>query len=264
MKTFIKDVIKDICLELNIKCKNISDEYITVLKKYNKTIYLNDYLFGLNSEMSHLLCDDKDAMYEVLNEFNISVIEYKLIWHPGTNDSEYKNKLNEIKKYFKDHNNHIVIKPNLGNSGNYVFQIKSENDIEKKFNYLLSKTNSIVINPFYSIKNEYRVVMLNNEARFIYKKELNGNWQFNLSKGSIASKEIDNNLKSKIIKLAVNTNKILKTKFVTIDIIEDINNNLYVLEVNSRVTMAKYIEQHPEDYDIIKNIYKDAIRELFK
>ena len=38
--------------------------------------------------------------------------------------------------------------------------------------------------------------------------------------------------------------EILKTKFVTIDIIQDINNNLYVLEVNSRVTMAKYIEQH--------------------
>lgn len=264
MKVFLKDIIDDISKELNIKYKNISDEYITILQKDNKVIYLNDYLFGLNSELSHLLCDDKDAMYEVLKEFKIPVIEYKLIWHPGTNKEEYNNKLNEIRKYFKEHNNHIVIKPNMGSSGNYVYQIENEKDIEIIFNKLLNNTNSICINPFYNIKNEYRVVLLNNKVRFIYKKELNKSWQFNLSKGSIASNDINNELKKKIIDLAIKTNRVLKTKFVSIDIVEDINNKLYVLEVNSRVTMSKYIEQHPEDYNIIKNIYKDAIEELFK
>ena len=264
MTFFLKKIIIDICKELNIKYKFISDEYITILEKNKKIVYLNEYLFGLNSEVSSLLCDDKFAMYEVLKEFKIPIIEYKLIWHPGNTKEDIDNKINEIKKYYKEHHNHLVIKPNLGNSGINVYQIKNEKEIESIFKDLLSKTNSICINPFYNIKNEYRVLMLNNEVRFIYKKELTNSWQFNLSKGSLAVKEIDDELKNKIIDLAMKTNKILKTKFVTIDIIQDINNNLYVLEVNSRVTMAKYIEQHIEDYEVVKNIYKDAIEELFK
>lgn len=264
MTTFLERIIEDISRELNMSYKIISDGYITILKQNGKIKYVNEYLFGLNSEISSLLCNDKYAMYEVLSKYYIPVIEYKLIWHPGNQRTEVNKKLKELKDYFKDNYSHIVLKPNLGSGGINVFQIQNLNQIENTFLSLLNITNSIVANPFYAIKNEYRIIMLNGICRFIYKKELRESWQFNLSKGSIASKEIDVNLKKKLIDLAIKTNSVLQTKFVSIDIIEDTKNNLYILEVNSRVTMAKYIEQHPEDYIFVKDIYKDAILELFK
>lgn len=258
-------MLEEICKEENISYKYISDKYITILKKNNKIKYIYNDLYGLNSETSNLLCNDKYAMYEILKEYNIPVIKYNLIWHPGI--SKTTNNINKTIKYIKDffikYNNHIVLKPNFGNNGNLVFNINNINDIENIFINLLNKTDSIVINPFYNIKNEYRVIVLNGKVRLIYKKVLNNNWQFNLSKGSIASKEIDNKLKNKIIDIALKVNKFLKTKFVSIDII-DSNNNLYVLEVNGKVCTTKYLKQHMEDYDLVKNIYKDAIDELFR
>ena len=261
MSLFIEKIIKDISQELNIKYKIISDGYITIIEKNKRIVYLYANLYGLNSDVVNFLCDDKYAMYELLKEYNIPVIEYKLVWHPGNTKEEIAKKILEVKKYFRKNNYHLVIKPNFGNGGNNVLQIVNEENIKEIFLNLLKKTNYLVVNPFYNIKNEYRIIMLNGKVRLIYKKILKDSWQFNLSKGSIASKEIDNNLKIKIIALAKKTNKILQTKFVSIDIIEDINNNLYVLEVNSRVTMTKYIEQHHEDYELVKNIYKDAILE---
>ena len=44
------------------------------------------------------------------------------------------------------------------------------------------------------------------------------------------------------------------------------NENLlkYVLEVNSGVMLEKYIRLNPDEYITAKNIYKNAIENLFK
>jgi len=260
-------LIKEICKEENIKYKNVSDNYITILKKENKIRFINKYKFGLNSQIGSILSDDKYAMYEVLKEFNIPVIKYDLIWNRNNQkrEEEIIDKINYIKKYFNDNNNHIVLKPNMGYSGNMLFNIDNTIDIEPSFRKLLDYTDTIVANPFYKLKNEHRVIILNNKCRLIYTKNLtNNSWQFNLSKGSIATKITDNNLKDKLINLAFKVYKLLNLSFVSIDIVEDYNNNLYILEINSGVSMTKYLKQHKEDYNKIKNIYRDALLELFK
>ena len=263
MTTFLKKIIDDVCKELNINYKTISDEYIIILEKNGVRRYLNEYLFGLNNEVSGLLCKDKYAMYELLKENNIPVIEYKLIWHPGNNNDDFDNKLNELCNYF-DKYHHLVMKDNLGSGGLNVYQIKDKKDIKNTFLKLLHDTKSIVVNPYYDIKKEYRLVYLNSICRLLFSKEpSNQGWQCNLSKGSITSKEISNDIKDKLLNIANNTNRVLQTKFVCIDIIEDYHNNFYVIEVNNHVTLAKYVEQHQEDYELVKNIYKDAILELF-
>ncbi len=265
MTNFLEKIIKDISLEEKIKFKTISDGFITILTKDDKTCYLNEYFLGLNSSISTLLCDDKYAMYEVLKEYQIPVLEYKLIFHSGDEKvkENIENKIKILKDYYHAFNHHIVLKPNLGYGGRLVFQIDKEETIKPIFYMLLENTNSIVVNPFYEIKNEYRVIILNNQVRLIYKKVRGSSWQFNLSKGSFSVKDIDSILKDQIISLAYKVYNTLKLKFASIDIVELEKGEILVLEVNNRVTLEKYCLQHPKDYELVKNIYKDAIKILF-
>ena len=266
MNKFLNKILKEITDIENINYKIISDGFIIVLEKNNEIHYLNEFRFGLNSQIAATLCDDKYAMCEVLKYHNIPVIDYRLIWDAGIpkTNLEITKKVEYLKEYYKKNNNHIVLKPNNGYSGKLIFNIENEKDIESSLIELLKYTNSIVVNPFYKIKNEHRVIILNGKCRLVYTKNLNKNeWQFNLSKGSIATKIKDTKLKEKLINLAINTYNSINAKFISVDIIKDYNGNLKILEVNSGVCMEKYCLQHPEDYELVKEIYYDAIKELF-
>ena len=90
------------------------------------------------------------------------------------------------------------------------------------------------------------------------------NWKFNLSQGSIAKKLNDKLLQDRLIKIAKQVCKEINLKFGSIDIIETTNNELLVLEVNSGVMLENYISLNPNEYIYAKDIYRNAIKNLFK
>ena len=90
------------------------------------------------------------------------------------------------------------------------------------------------------------------------------NWKFNLSQGSIAKKLNDKLLQDRLIKIAKQVCKEINLKFGSIDIIETTNNELLVLEVNSGVMLENYIRLNPNEYIYAKDIYRSAIKNLFK
>ena len=90
------------------------------------------------------------------------------------------------------------------------------------------------------------------------------NWKFNLSQGSIAKKLNIKLLKDRLIKIAKQVCKEINLKFGSIDIIETTNNELLVLEVNSGVMLENYIRLNPNEYIYAKDIYRNAIKNLFK
>lgn len=90
------------------------------------------------------------------------------------------------------------------------------------------------------------------------------NWKFNLSQGSIAKKLNDKVLQDRLIKIAKQVCKEINLKFGSIDIIETTNNELLVLEVNSGVMLENYIRLNPNEYIYAKDIYRNAIKNLFK
>lgn len=213
------------------------------------------------------------------------------------------NTYEEIFKYFNLYHQDIVVKANNGSLGMDVYHITDKETLIKTLNKLFIKNYSISICPYYHIKHEYRTIILNNEIKIIYKKisptitgdgihsikellqefnypyfknkELSEkilskgenytyDWHFNLSRGSIATTEINSDLKNKIINLALTTAKKTGIIFASIDIIETIDNELLVLEANSGVTIDKAINFLPDGYNIAKNIYKEAIKTMFK
>lgn len=90
------------------------------------------------------------------------------------------------------------------------------------------------------------------------------NWKFNLSQGSIAKKLNDKLLQDRLIKIAKQVCKEINLKFGSIDMIETTNNELLVLEVNSGVMLENYIRLNPNEYIYAKDIYRNAIKNLFK
>ena len=174
MDKIFKNIIQEISLEEEINCTCLSKDWIIMLEKCRKTRFIIGYKFDLNPQGVAAIVDDKYALYEVLKNKNIPIVEYKIVY-PKTNKQEYAigcNTYEYVEEFFKQNNEHIVIKPNSGTCGRNVYQITNQNQIEKILDKLFINNHAVSISPFYNIKHEYRVIMLKGECKLIYAKYL--------------------------------------------------------------------------------------------
>lgn len=174
MKNYFKEIIQEICNEDNIKYNFLSKDWVIMLEKDGKTRFVSGYKFDLNSQAIGLIADDKYALYEVLEKKGIPIIEHQIVFKK-TNELDYAvgcNTYEYVKNYFFRNNNHIVIKPNNGTCGHNVFNVTNINEIDSILDKIFVNNFSISICPFYNIKHEYRVIMLEGEAQLLYTKYL--------------------------------------------------------------------------------------------
>lgn len=307
MNKSFKELIQEICNEENIKCNFLSKNWVIMLEKNNLTKFICGYKFDLNSHGIGQIADDKYALFEVLDSKKIPVTQHKIVYNP-TNNFDYAigcNSYDYVKNFFKENNNHIVIKANIGSCGRNVYQVTSEDEIDLTLEKLFKTYSSVSICPFYKIKREYRLLMLDGNIELLYGKylplvygdgiksirqllldfnynyfvdklddpkydnilnkdeEFLYNWKFNLSQGSIAKKVHDRTLIQKLETLAKKICKEINLQFGSIDIIQTDSDELLVLEINSGVMIENYLMQYPEDYEVVKNIYRKAINRMF-
>lgn len=298
-------MIEEICDELNIKYTYLSKDWIIRLEKDKKVKYLAGNKFDLNSHGLGLVLDDKYAFYDTLKNLNIPVCCHHIFYRPNNKYDYAKdcNTYDEVIKYFELYNHDIVIKMNNGSLGMGVYHITDIKELTDTLDILFRENYSISVCPYYDIVNEYRLIVLNNEIKLMYKKikpavigdghssirellvKLNPHyfeklklsdeilkdgeeyvydWRFNLSKGSTCSSLIDISLKKKLTELALKVSEKVGIVFASIDIIELRDDSLLVLEANSGVTIDKAVHFLDDGEKIAKNIYKEAIKELFK
>lgn len=298
-----KEMIKKICDELNIKCDFISKDYVCVLKKGNVKKVITGYKFDLNPHALGLVFDDKYATYEYMKLLNIPVVTHSIIYNEN-NLKEYAlncKGLSYLEELFYKYNKDIIIKINNGTCGRGVYHVTDINTAKDRYLKLISKHYSLSICPYYEIENEYRVIVLNNNIKLIYKKinpciygdgkstikELLTKFNYEYFKDYDKDNKdvvLKNNekyvydfrfnlsngaicnfdiLKKDKDSIVSIVNEVLKTgiKFGSIDILKS-NNEFYVLEVNSGVMMDNLIIEN-NYYDEAYKIYKDAIRDLF-
>ena len=298
-------LIKEICNELNIEYTYLSKEWLIKLTKNNKTVYLANNKFPLNNHVVGLIMDDKYATYEVLKDLDIPVAKHH-IFYSENNHKKYTQGCNsneDLQNIFDEYNRNVVVKPNNGYQGIDVYHITNYSDLTNTTNKLFKNNYSISICPYYHIKNEYRVVVLDNDIKLLYKKnnptivgdgihsikelliefnpyyfsklslpedilpkgeEYTYDFRFNLSKGSTASIDIDAKIKDALIKISKSITTKTNIRFATIDIINTTDDELLVLEINSGVTIDKAIKFLPDGYNIAKSIYKEAIIKLME
>lgn len=297
MKGF-NNIIKKIGEELGIKVTLLSGDWVTILEKNNQIHYIHGYKFDLNNHGIGNLLDDKGLFNDLMNYKNLPTTTQLSIFRTYNKE--------EVLDYFRKNNNTLIVKGNLGTCGENVYLVHDENTLFNKIDLLLSKQDSISLEPYYDIQNEYRVILLNNEVKVIYGKErpviigdgihtvkelainfndffANNNksinnldyipklnekveldFHFNLSLGARLFYDIDEELKNRIINLAKEVSWALNITFASIDIIHTNDNKILVLEANSGVMMDNFIKQYPNGYNIAYNIYRDAIKLMFK
>ena len=155
-------LIEEIATELNINYKILSDNYIFELEKNGVRKYIYAYKFPLNDEGINEILDDKYAFYSVIKNLDIKTIDMIPI---------YKNyNKNNLISYLNK-NKEIILKRTHGSCGVDVFKINNQKDLFSKLDYLLAQDFMVILSPYYNIKREYRVIVLNNEVKLIYGKE---------------------------------------------------------------------------------------------
>lgn len=168
----LQRIIKQIALENDLSYEVLSCDLVIKLTKGNKIRYINGYKFGLNSHSLGLILDDKYATYELLNSLGISVCKHHILFRPNNHNSYAKN-YNSFKycyDLFLKYNKNVILKVNNGTCGDGVYHITTKKELKKIYNHLLKYNFSISLCPYYDIKNEYRVILLNNEIKIMYGK----------------------------------------------------------------------------------------------
>lgn len=172
MNDFVK-IISEICYKLDINLKVLSKGWVIKLEKDNKTRYISGYKFDLNSHGVGEIIDDKYAMFEVLKSSEIPVIKHEILFRPS-NISDYakgSNRYECVFDFFNTNNRNIVIKQNDGTCGAEVYHITDEQKIMPCLDKIFVENFSISICPYYDVKTEYRVIVLDNECVLIYGKK---------------------------------------------------------------------------------------------
>ena len=202
----LTQIIKQIAREKKIKAQFISHDWIIRLTKNKQTKHIWGYNFELNSATAQILASDKSAASDLLEINKVPVVEHKIFINPKLEKFvSHKGNWQEILKYFKKNNNKIIAKANNNTSGGTnVFLIQNQVELETAINHLFSKYRSMSLSPFYNIKNEYRIIVLDNAVQIIYKKEIPkiiGDGKLNILELIIKKFSLDANLADLIQKI---------------------------------------------------------------
>ena len=305
MDNEFRKLIQLICSENNISCDVLSLGFLLVLEKNGVVKTISGYKFDNNSHSLGKIFDDKYATYELLKHYNVPVCEHS-IFYCKNNTNTYVGKYNSLKylkEKFDEYNGDVVVKKNTGTCGNEVSHFNEFNELEKFYNDTFLNNTSFSICPFYNIGNEYRVIVLNNKVKVMYKKilpevlgygystirELLLKFNYEYFK-NIDDKSLDVILK-KDEKFCYDWKFNLSLGSVAsfdissddkkniLDIVSKITNNIdigfcsidivksdtsfLVMEINSGVMMKYLISEKNSGYSIAKDIYTEAILSMF-
>ena len=266
ISSFLTRILTDLAAETGrFSVKTTSDGFLNILEFTDGTS-INTFAshLGANSDAASAIAIDKVATSSLLETRGVAHIPHYLYYSSKMYSDEKQKLFEAVRAAFKIADLHdgqpaIVIKPNCGTSGRDVRLAHSEQEAAEIAEKVLVSNLSIAISPYYAAEAEYRCTYLNGEVRFLYRKIHTKDWRFNLHAGSASEVLDEKDPKYRaVVELAIKAAKAIDINFAHIDIMEK-DGQLAVLEINSAVTYAIFSKQHPECYDKLKSIYKDAI-----
>ena len=294
MKEF-NEIIKEICNEENIELITYQGNWLKELRKDNKTRFIVGYKFSLNNQSIGIVVDDKGLFYDTLCN-KLPIIIHHVLFHNYDSDEildlfhKYNDKViikgnngtcgREVFKIENEKRLFNMIDRLFENQ--YSISLCPYYDIEKEYRLIVlnndvklvyGKENPIVIGD--GIKTVKELLIDFNSSYYSFNQVENENYipksgekviveyRFNLSNGARVNKNIDSELKNKLIDLAKEVIKETNLSFGSIDIVQTTSNELLIMEANSGVMMNNYLLQ-TNDREMVKNIYKEAIISMFK
>lgn len=163
-------IVKEICAENDIDFISFSYDWILQLSANGRKMFIYGYKFPNNNAAIEQICNDKSALSDILSIHKIPHVEHYYFMSP--NNKQYTGEngdWNRMEKLLHEHKK-IVCKANTGTGGRNVFKVDSQKELEIAVHDIFSKTRSLCIAPYRTIKSEYRVIIINSNVGVIYEK----------------------------------------------------------------------------------------------
>ena len=238
-----------------------------------------DYLFAnwttpLNSQSVVQLCQDKDYFYSFFQ--NVIEMPKTLSFLNPYCDEKYKEYLDHntvfsiIESVESNFRYPVAVKKNRGSWGTNVFKANNRKELEKSILIVFDENSAAfdyvcLVQQFLDIDNEYRVIFLNGQYQFGYKKNIeNAKYSGNISplhwEGAVAEL-IDDATTNNLCKFCSPIFEELMIPFCGLDIAEDTKGNLWLIEANSSPGFDHVIQDN-EKYDVVGELYESILKQL--
>lgn len=165
------DAVKRYCAAHGIGIEIRSQGWLIIMQHGPRRHLAFGYDLGLNSAVAHRIANDKAATAEVLQTCGIPCIPHTLFLSPKMN--EYippQRSWEAMLALLRQNPDGIVVKPNEGTSGDSVFKVSNEPDLELAVHRIFSSSLGLAISPYVQIENEVRVVLLDHDPVVVYSK----------------------------------------------------------------------------------------------
>jgi glutathione synthase/RimK-type ligase-like ATP-grasp enzyme len=169
-RTFVTAVQK-YCAEHGIAVETRSQGWLMVMQKGPRRHLIYGYDVGLNSAVTHRIANDKAATAELLEMNGIACVPHAFFPSPAL--SEYvptAGTWEAMLGHLEQNPDGIVVKPNEGTSGNLVFKVLTRPALERAVSETFSLNLNLAISPYLEIKNEVRVILVDDLPLVVYGK----------------------------------------------------------------------------------------------
>ena len=165
------DAVKKYCaahgIGIEIRSQGWLDHHAARLRRH----LAFGYDVGLNSAVAHRIANDKAAAAEVLQACGVACVPHALFLSPEMNQYIPPQRAWEgMLALLRENPEGIVVKPNEGTSGDSVFKVTSEPDLELAVHRIFSSSLALAVSPYLKIENEVRVVLLDHDPLVVYGK----------------------------------------------------------------------------------------------
>jgi glutathione synthase/RimK-type ligase-like ATP-grasp enzyme len=169
-RTFV-DAVSRYCVNHGITVEIRSQGWLIIMQRGSKRHFAFGYDLGLNSAVAHRIANDKAATAEVLQICGIPCVPHALFLSPELNEYVPPQRSWEAMiDLLRKNPNGIVVKPNEGTSGDSVFKVRNEPELELAVHKIFSSSLSLAISPYLDIEDEVRVVLIDDVPLVVYSK----------------------------------------------------------------------------------------------
>jgi glutathione synthase/RimK-type ligase-like ATP-grasp enzyme len=163
--------VQKYCADHGIAVETRSQGWLMVMQKGPRRHLTYGYDIGLNSAVTHRIANDKAATAELLEMSGIACVPHAFFPSPAL--SEYVPHLGTWQAMLgllQQNPDGIVVKPNEGTSGRLVFKAFSRPGLERAASEIFSLDLNLAISPYLEIKNEVRVILVDDLPVIVYGK----------------------------------------------------------------------------------------------
>jgi glutathione synthase/RimK-type ligase-like ATP-grasp enzyme len=142
-----------------------------VMQQGPRRLLAYGYDLGLNSAVTHRIANDKAATAELLEMNGIACVPHAFFPSPALSDYvPAGGTWQAMLGLLQQHPDGIVVKPNEGTSGRLVFKVLDRPALERAVSAIFSLNLNLAISPYLEIKNEVRVVLVDDLPVIVYGK----------------------------------------------------------------------------------------------